>query len=159
MTGHGEPEVGNLETAEGLGAVAAALKDDNIEILPLFLAAAERFPTMPRRSSSRDPSGALIPHELDALRSYLAQGGRLLALLNPGPDLGLGPLLSDYNLAVDDTMIVDREEIAFLGARLGLDPIIEEFPPHPITRGSSSASASPRRARSRSRSRAGCPAS
>jgi hypothetical protein len=32
-------------------------------------------------------------------------------------------------------MIVDQEEIAFLGARLGLDPIVEDFPPHPITTG------------------------
>ena len=135
VTGHGEPEVGNLETAEGLGAVAAALKDDNIEILPLFLASAERVPDDAAAVILAGPVKELIPHELDALRSYLARGGRLLALLNPGPDLGLGPLLSDYKLAVDDTMIVDREEVAFLGARLGLDPIIEEFPPHPITRG------------------------
>jgi ABC-type uncharacterized transport system involved in gliding motility auxiliary subunit len=77
----------------------------------------------------------LIPHELDALRTYLARGGRLLLLLNPGVDTGLGPLLADYKLSVDDDMIVDQEEIAFLGARLGLDPIIQEFPPHPITKG------------------------
>ena len=136
VTGHGEPEVDDLETADGLGAVAEALRDDNIEILP---AVPRRRRASSRRCrggrSSPAPSRPLIPHELDALRTYLAKGGRLLALIDPGPDVGLAPLLADYKLALEDTMIVDREEIAFLGARLGLDPIVEEFPPHPITRG------------------------
>jgi ABC-type uncharacterized transport system involved in gliding motility auxiliary subunit len=81
------------------------------------------------------PVKPLIPHEVDALRAYLARGGRLLAMINPGTDPGVTALLADYRLALDDDMIVDQEEIAFLGARLGLDPIVEEFPPHPITRG------------------------
>jgi ABC-type uncharacterized transport system involved in gliding motility auxiliary subunit len=135
VTGHGEPEVGDLETAAGLGGVAAALKDDNIEIRPLFLSAAAGVPDDAAAVILAGPVKALIPHEQDALRAYLAKGGRLLALINPGPDPGLGPLLADYKLALDDTMIVDKEEIAFLGARLGLDPIVEEFPPHPITKG------------------------
>lgn len=135
VTGHGEPDVSDLTTPEGLGAVAAALKDDNIEIRPLFLAAAEKVPDDAALVVLAGPVKPLIPHELDALRSYLARGGRLLALINPGADVGLGPLLSDYRLGLEDTLIVDREEIAFLGARLGLDPIVEDFPPHPITRG------------------------
>ena len=135
LTGHGEPEVDDLQTAEGLGAVASALRDDNLEIQPLFLAAAPRVPDDAAAVILAGPVKTLIPHELDALRAYLARGGRLLAAIDPGTDAGLAPLLADYKLALEDTMIVDREEIAFLGARLGLDPIIEEFPPHPITRG------------------------
>jgi ABC-type uncharacterized transport system involved in gliding motility auxiliary subunit len=135
LTGHGEPEVSDLETAQGLGAVAAALKDDNVEIRPLFLAAAESVPDDAAAVLLVGPIKPLIPHELDALRSYLARGGRLFALINPGTDPGIGSLLADYRLVLDDDMIVDQEEIAFLGARLGLDPIVEDFPPHPITKG------------------------
>lgn len=135
MTGHGEPEVSDRQTAEGLGAVAAALKDDNIEIVPLFLAAAPRVPADAAAVILAGPVKELIPHELDALRTYLGEGGRLLALIDPGPDVGLARLLADYRLALGDTMIVDREEIAFLGSRLGLDPLVEDFPPHPITKG------------------------
>lgn len=135
VTGHGEPEVSDLETAAGLGGVAAALKDDNIEILPLFLAAAAEVPSDAAGVILVGPVKPLIPHERDALRAYLARGGRLLAMINPGPDFGLAPLLADYRLVLDDTLIVDQEEIAFLGARLGLDPIVLDFPPHPITKG------------------------
>jgi len=135
VTGHGEPEVSDLETAQGLGAVAATLKDDNVEIRPLFLAAAERVPDDAAAVLLVGPVKPLIPHELDALRSYLARGGRFFAMINPGSDPGLAALLADYRLVLDDDMVVDQEEIAFLGARLGLDPLVEDFPPHPITKG------------------------
>jgi len=135
LTGHGEPEVTDLETAAGLGGLAAVLKDDNVEIRPLFLATVASVPDDAAAVIVAGPVKPVIPHELDALRSYLARGGRLLLLLNPGVDSGLAPLLTDYKLSLADDMIVDQEEIAFLGARLGLDPIVEDFPPHPITKG------------------------
>jgi ABC-type uncharacterized transport system involved in gliding motility auxiliary subunit len=135
ITGHGEPEITDLETAAGLGGAAAALKDDNVEMRPLFLATEPNVPDDAAAVLLCGPVKPLIAHELDALRAYLERGGRLFALINPGTDAGLAPLLSDYRLALNDDMIVDQEEIAFLGARLGLDPIVEEFPPHPITRG------------------------
>jgi ABC-type uncharacterized transport system involved in gliding motility auxiliary subunit len=68
------------------------------------------------------PVKPLIPHEQDALRAYLARGGRLFAMINPGMDPGLDALLADYRLVLNDDMIVDQEEIAFLGARLGSIP-------------------------------------
>jgi ABC-type uncharacterized transport system involved in gliding motility auxiliary subunit len=135
LTGHGEPEVSDLQTAAGLGSVAAALEDDNIEIRPLFLAAEEKVPDDAAAIVLCGPVKPLIPHERDQLRAYLARGGRLFAMIDPGTDPGLAPLLADYRLVLNDDMIVDQEEVAFLGARLGLDPIVEEFPPHPITKG------------------------
>ncbi len=135
VTGHGEPEASDVETAAGLGGVAAALKDDNVEIRPLFLAAAPGVPDDAAAVILAGPVKPLIDHEIGALRAYLAKGGRLIAMINPGTDPGLAPLLADYRLGLGDDMIVDQQEIAFLGARLGLDPIVEEFPPHVITRG------------------------
>lgn len=135
ITGHGEPDVADQDTRSGFGALAAALKADNVEVVPLLLAAAPAVPADAAGVVLAGPVKPLIPHEIDALRAYLASGGRLLAMINPGTDPGLAPLLDDYRLALNDDMIVDQEEIAFLGARLGLDPIVEDFPPHPITRG------------------------
>jgi ABC-type uncharacterized transport system involved in gliding motility auxiliary subunit len=135
LTGHGEPEIGDLETPQGLGSLSAALKEDTIELRPLFLAAAETVPEDADAVVLCGPVKPLIPHERDQLRAYLARGGRLLAMVDPGIDAGIAPLLTDYRLLLNDDMIVDQEEMAFLGARLGLDPIVEEFPPHPITRG------------------------
>lgn len=134
ITGHGEPEADDMDSAAGLGQVAVALKQDNVEIKPLLLATAPAVPGDAAAVILAGPVKPLLPHELDALRGYLAKGGRLLAMINPGNDGGIAPLLADYRLTLDDDMIVDQEEVAFLGARLGLDPIVEDFPPHPITK-------------------------
>jgi len=135
LTGAGEPEPTDLETPAGLGRLATSLKDDNIEIRPLLLATAPAVPDDAAAVILAGPTKPLLPHEIDALRAYLARGGRALILVDPGRDPGIGTLLADYRLELDDTMIVDREEVAFLGARLGLDPLVEDFPPHPVTKG------------------------
>lgn len=135
LTGAGEAEPTDLESPAGLGRLAASLRDDNVEIRPLLLATAPAIPDDASGVIVAGPTKPLLPHEVDALRRYLAGGGRLLVLIDPGRDPGLGPLLADYRLALEDDMIVDREEIAFLGARLGVDPLIEDFPPHAITKG------------------------
>jgi ABC-type uncharacterized transport system involved in gliding motility auxiliary subunit len=135
ITGHGEPEVTDVQTPAGLGGLALLLKDHGVTLLPLLLATAPVVPDDAAALILAGPVKALLPHEVDALRAYLASGGRLLVLLNPGVDAGLAPLLADYRLSLDDDMIVDKEEVAFLGARLGVDPLVEDFPPHPITNG------------------------
>ncbi|HEX4825578.1 MAG TPA: DUF4350 domain-containing protein [Candidatus Polarisedimenticolaceae bacterium] len=135
VTGHGEPDVADVETPTGWGRLAVALKEDNVEIRPLLLATAPSVPDDAAAVLLASPAKPLLPHEIDALRSWLAKGGRLLAMIDPGQTPGLDALFADYRLALDDDMIVDKEEIAFLGARLGLDPIVEDFPPHPITKG------------------------
>jgi len=135
ITGHGEPEPTDMETPAGFGLFAQTLAEDNITLKPLLLATQTGIPEDAAAVVLAGPVKPLIPHEIDALRAYLARGGRVLLLLNPGQDAGLAPLLTDYRLGVDDDMIVDQEEIAFLGARLGVDPIIDDFPPHPITKG------------------------
>jgi ABC-type uncharacterized transport system involved in gliding motility auxiliary subunit len=135
LTGHGEPEVTDVQTPSGFGGVAQILKADGIELVPLLLATAPAVPPDASAVILAGPMKTLIPHELDALRAYVARGGRLLAMIDPGVDAGIAPLLADYRLTLDDDMIVDQEEVAFLGARLGVDPIIEDFPPHTITRG------------------------
>lgn len=135
ITGHGEPDVADVSTPTGFGRLAMMLKDDGVALLPLLLATEPKIPEDAAAVILAGPVKPLLPHELDALRAYLARGGRLLAMINPGTGDDLAPLLADYRLTLDDDMIVDQEEVAFLGARLGLDPLVEEFPPHPITRG------------------------
>jgi len=134
MTGHGEPALDDATEAGGWAGAARAIAEDNIETKPLLLATAAGVPDDAGAVVLAGPKKPLIPHELDALRSYLARGGRLLILVDPGLGTELAPLLADYRIAADDTMIVDQQEIPFLGARLGLDPLIEDFPPHPVTR-------------------------
>jgi ABC-type uncharacterized transport system involved in gliding motility auxiliary subunit len=134
VTGHGEPAIDDAVEATGWAGAAHALGEDNLEVRPLLLATAAAVPDDAEAVVLAGPEKALLPHEVEVLRAFLAGGGRLALFLDPGEGSELAPLLADYRLTADDTMIVDQQEIPFLGARLGLDPIVEDFPPHPITR-------------------------
>ena len=134
VTGHGEPAIDDVSDPSGWASAARALGEDNLEVRPLLLATAAAIPEDAGAVIVAGPKKALLPHEIEVLRTYLSRGGRLALFLDPGDGAELAPLLADYRLTADDTMIVDQQEIPFLGARLGLDPLIEDFPPHPITR-------------------------
>lgn len=54
------------------------------------------------------PRRALPPEDVAHLEAWLARGGRLLALLEPGQDAGLGPLLEKYGLHPTGHQVFDR---------------------------------------------------
>ncbi|MBZ5638789.1 MAG: GldG family protein [Acidobacteriia bacterium] len=134
LAGHGEAAPDDAEAPGGAAALAEALRRENFEVRPLLLAAQSEVPRDAALLAAVGPRKPLLDHEVSAIRAYLGRGGRLLLLVDPGVDPGLSPLLADFRLALVDDMVVDREEIPFLGARLGLDPIVEDFPTHAITR-------------------------
>ncbi len=134
LSGHGEPDAEDVKEPGGLGALSEGLKAENFEVKPLLLSARPSVPDDAAFVLIVGPRKPVIDHEREELRAYLSRGGRMLLLLDPDVDAGLGSLLSDYRIQLGDDMIVDQEQIPFLGARLGLDPIIETFMPHAITR-------------------------
>jgi ABC-type uncharacterized transport system involved in gliding motility auxiliary subunit len=71
------------------------------------------------------PRTALLAPERDALDKYLGGGGRVLflvdpvipALTAPPPDLGLGSLLKEWGVQLDDDIVVDPgNSLPFIGA-------------------------------------------
>jgi ABC-type uncharacterized transport system involved in gliding motility auxiliary subunit len=134
VSGHGEPAPDDAETQGGVALLAEALRQENFEVRQLLLAATPSVPEDAALVALIGPRKALLDHEVSELRAYLRRGGRALFLVDPGTEPGLAPLLAEFRVALGDNMIVDQEQIPFLGARLGLDPIVEEFPSHPITR-------------------------
>ncbi len=134
LSGHGESSAEDTESPGGASLLADALRQENYEVKPLLLAAQPKVPDDAVLVAVLGPRKPLLEHEVSELRAYLGRGGRALLLLDPETEPGLAPLLADFGVALGDDMIVDQEQIPFLGARLGLDPIVEDFPPHPITR-------------------------
>ncbi|MEZ5931901.1 MAG: GldG family protein [Alphaproteobacteria bacterium] len=53
------------------------------------------------------PKIPLLPAELDAIDRYLAAGGNALFMLEPFVDTGLEPILSEYGIVLDDTIVID----------------------------------------------------
>lgn len=133
VVGDGEPSPEDLEDPRGLGVFARALADANFSPKPLLLSTASSVPGDALLVVLAGPAKPLPGHDTELLSAYLGRGGRLLVLLDPGEDVGLLPLLAPYGVVPGDTLVVDQQQVPFFGARLGVDPIVESFPEHPIT--------------------------
>lgn len=134
LIGDGEPSPEDLQDPGGLGSFARALTDANFAPKPLLLSTQTAIPQDALLVLLAGPRKPLPAHDVDLLRGYLARGGRLLALLDPGEELGISALLAEYGVALGDTLVVDQQQVPFFGARLGVDPIVQTFPEHAITR-------------------------
>lgn len=135
VSGHGEPAVDDLESGEGLGLLAKVLADDGFAVHPLLLPAAGAVPADASLLVVAGPRKPLSPREVELLRAYAKDGGRLLLLLDPGDDPGLEALLADWRIVPGDDVVVDQVVTPFEGAALGAAPLVNDFPDHPATRG------------------------
>ncbi|MDH3604387.1 MAG: GldG family protein, partial [Candidatus Tectomicrobia bacterium] len=53
------------------------------------------------------PKTALLPAEVKAIQAYLAAGGNGLFMLDPFVTTGLEPVIREYGIVLDDTIVID----------------------------------------------------
>jgi ABC-type uncharacterized transport system involved in gliding motility auxiliary subunit len=91
-------------------------------------------------NDSSDEKSALRPQRafrdtsLAALDRFLARGGRLVALLEPGVETGVEGLLARWGFALPDALVVDPASGPVEGDAAGVNPILFQFGDHEITR-------------------------
>ena len=136
--GHGEKDPASSER-EGYSAVADALKGDNYGFEKLVLA---QTPAVPEGASAvivAGPRTDFFPAEIEAIRKYLATGGKLLVMRDPGQKAGEGilpnldGLIGEWGISVGDDIVVDASGV---GQMFGADasvPVAASYPGHPIT--------------------------
>jgi ABC-type uncharacterized transport system involved in gliding motility auxiliary subunit len=132
VIGHGEGSPDDEEAA-GLSRVRDALKDENIEAAPLFLA---REPEVPEDASALIVAGAERPlqgRELEILDRYLLAGGSVAVFIDPFVRTNLADQLLSWGVEIGDDIIVDQQVQLFAGPKLGVQPIVMSYGNHPIT--------------------------
>ena len=77
------------------------------------------------------PKTELLPREVDALRAFLAAGGDAFFMIDPFVETGLDPLLRDYGVVLDDTMVIDP---AHHFATDPSSPAVTQYNHHQVTR-------------------------
>ena len=138
VSGHGEKETTNSDRA-GYSSISAALGRDNYTVDKLVLAQQQDVPADASVVVIAGPKNDLLPGEVEALKRYLAKGGKLLAMLDP-PDSPEAPkptnlegLLRDWDIEVGNNVVVD---VSGMGQLIGTDasvPVAASYPSHPIT--------------------------
>lgn len=77
------------------------------------------------------PKTELVPAEVEAVRAYLAAGGNALFMLDPFVPTGLEPVVREYGVVLDDTIVIDGASHFWTDAS---SPAVTEYNRHQITR-------------------------
>jgi len=131
VQGHGEPPIDGSEP--GFTQAIESLQDQNYQVQPLNLAAAQAVPADADVVVVAGPAQEFFPAEVDALETFVTGGGGLMLMLDPRSDAGLNTLLDDWGVILDDRLVLDTSGA---GQFVGLGPaapIVTNYGNHPIT--------------------------
>ena len=135
LRGEGEGDPSD-ERELGYGGLASMLVSEGYELRSLVTMAMREVPEDVDLVLAIAPKRGLNPPALDALRRFLARGGGLVALLEPGVHSGLEDVLAEWGMKTPDRLLVDPAHGESLGAEaLGICPLAYNYEQHPVTQG------------------------
>jgi|GEM_PF-404124 len=117
---------------DGLTDLKTDLLAEGYEVVPLNLRSARQVPDNVSVVVIAGARKELLPPEVEALTTYLRQGGRLLLLLEPGGAQHAG-LLGPYGVLPNADLILD---VSKFGRMFGSGPdtaTVSDYGTHPIT--------------------------
>jgi len=129
---------GNVESGAptGYSGLASALVTEGYQLHQFVGAATGAIPDDVAAVLWIAPERTVPPEALAALDAYLARGGRLVALLEPGPAGGLDELLARWGIEPAGGVVVDPASATIDGCVPGLCPLVYAYATsHPIAKG------------------------
>lgn len=138
--GHGERDTGSMDRLGGYSGIADALTRDNFSVATLPLIQQKEVPEDATVVVIAGPTTDFLEPEIEALKKYLARGGKLMVLLDP-PTSGssdvpnLRNLLNEWSIEFGDDVVVDASGIGQLFGGDASVPVVVSYPSHPITQG------------------------
>ncbi|MCS6771361.1 MAG: GldG family protein [Kiritimatiellae bacterium] len=130
LRGHGERDINDRDPYTGYSAIAQHARRDNIEVRDLLLSETRQIPADASALVIPGPTKNLAEAEIDLIRAWLNNSGRLMILLDNGPTAGLRPLIEEWGIRLQDGAAVDP-----LRSLTGLDIFVSDYGIHPITKG------------------------
>ena len=134
LQGHGEPDLDSDER-DGYKAVRGAVEREGYRIAPLVLRQNGLIPPEVTVVMIAGPDIDLARSEVTALHAFIARGGALLALLDPGTPPSLDSLTEAYNVKVGNDFLVSGDDVRSASAQDPRVVVLGEYPTHDITRG------------------------
>jgi len=104
--GHSEHSIHDLKSPQGYGALAALLKDDNVDATTISLAEKGEVPADADAVVIAGPKVQFAPVEVTAIDHYLQNNGKLMILLDPFYTSGLEGELQKYGLKFEDDLVL-----------------------------------------------------
>tara|TARA_B100000586_G_scaffold129905_1_gene93937 strand:- start:276 stop:1946 length:1671 start_codon:yes stop_codon:yes gene_type:complete len=112
LTGHGEAEFTKdpmLRSVEddGLDYAIEGMQRDNYRVLPLNLKQASKVPEETAVLVIAGPTNNLDKDEFEAISEFIAGGGNIVAMFDPGLPDGFNALIAPYGVVIGDKMVAD----------------------------------------------------
>lgn len=120
-------------STSGYAQAAAALESDGFTIEPLSLDQTAAVPGDADAVVIAGPRQAFFTPEVDALKTYLNDGGSVLLLIDPQTEPELDALLTDWGVTLDERLIVDASNTGQIVGLGPAAPLVTTYGPHPIT--------------------------
>jgi ABC-type uncharacterized transport system involved in gliding motility auxiliary subunit len=122
----------------GYNAISQALTRDNFSVAPLPLIQQKDVPADATVVVIAGPTTDLLQPEIDALKAYVAKGGKVLLLIDPpqpgSPDLpNLLGFLKEWSIELGNDIVVDASGIGQLFGGDASVPVVVNYPQHAIT--------------------------
>lgn len=131
LEGHGEASIEESEE-RGYSLAKEELEKLAYEVKKLSLALSETFPKDCFLLVIPGPEKDLLANELETIRNYIQQGGRVFFMVDPQNAPGLIPFLKEFGIELEDDLVVDT-----VSRLLGGDyfmPVVSEYEYHDITK-------------------------
>lgn len=130
-TGHGEKAL-DSEEQQGLAALRQTLEQQNMQVETVTLLERTEIPADVKLLLIPGATRAFTEQELGLIEAYLQRGGRLLALIDPLDDSGLGGLLLRWGIMLGNDIVVDpARQLPFVSAA---NLFVTDYTEHPIVR-------------------------
>ncbi|MGA2402459.1 MAG: Gldg family protein [Syntrophobacteraceae bacterium] len=130
LTGHGEHSL-SADSRDSYSNAKSALEKNLYAIAEFNLLQQEDIPSDAAAVIIAGPRKQIPEREQKVLKNYLAQGGKVLLMLDPLTDIGMKDFLKGYGIEISRDVVIDRLSRLF-GASERV-PVVMEYGQHKIT--------------------------
>ena len=127
LTGHGERQTDNFDPYTGYSIIARTMEKNNLEIKPLSFSGVSAVPGDGDALIIAGPTKRLTRQEVEMIKAYLNNHGRLLLLVDPGLNSGLEEMLKLWGVRLGSDRVVSS-------AMAGRQLLVTAYGEHPITK-------------------------
>ncbi|MCB9475965.1 MAG: GldG family protein [Deltaproteobacteria bacterium] len=130
--GHGEASVEDDQDG-GASYLKRLLENENHDVEPIVLAGRAIPPTCGAVVIA-GPNRPLSPEEASTVKAWVADGGGLFLMAEPGAATGLEDWLGTLGIRLNDDIVVEPFVSPFYGSQLGVTPVVQDYPQNEITK-------------------------
>ncbi|HMD98495.1 MAG TPA: GldG family protein [Terriglobia bacterium] len=132
VEGHKERSLDDTERA-GYDRLKKALTSESYDVKTLTLMPKNEIPSDCALLVIAGPQYDYVQPEVEAIEKYVKDGGRLLAMVDPGIELpNLGKMLADWNVTLQNDLVIDENPVAQLFGTSPTMPVIMKYGSSPI---------------------------